>query len=443
MKILVIGGGGREHALSWRVAQSEDVEQVYCTPGNAGIAMEASCIPGNIVDPREMASLAETLGVSFTVVGPEAPLVAGVVDEFESRGLPVVGPSQAAAQLEGSKIFTKLFLNACNIPTAPFAVVESVSEIDAYIGRFGFPVALKADGLAAGKGVVIAHDESEAREQARKMLCGQLVGDAGRRLLVERFLHGHEVSFIILSDGERYFEYPAAQDHKAAFDNDEGPNTGGMGAYCDDGIVSDDLRGQIIETVVEPALAGMRRRGQIFRGFLYCGLMVGGEGPQVLEFNVRMGDPETQPLMYRLHGDFAGFLHSASRKSLDPTLVAVDRGPTACVVMASQGYPGNYRKGFAISGLREAEEMGVKVFHAGTRLSRGVPVTAGGRVLGVTARGTDLQSALDNTYAAVAKIHFEGARWRSDIGHKELELKHKRRRMSQSIERLTGPREKS
>ena len=421
MKVLVIGGGGREHALSWKIAQSGGVEQVYCTPGNAGMAMEASCIPGDILDPREMASLAETLGVSFTVVGPEAPLVAGVVDEFEARGLPVVGPSQAAAQLEGSKVFAKLFLNECNIPTAPFAVVESVSEIDAHIGRFGFPVALKADGLAAGKGVVIAWDEAEAREQARKMLSGQLVGGAGRRLLVERFLRGREVSFIVLSDGERYFEYPATQDHKAAFDNDEGPNTGGMGAYCDDGIVSDDLRRQIVATVVEPALAGMRRRGQVFRGFLYCGLMIGGEGLQVLEFNVRMGDPETQPLMYRLNGDFAGLLHGAARKSLDSTLVGVDRGPTACVVMASQGYPGSYRKGFAIGGLREAEAAGAKVFHAGTQLSRGVPVSAGGRVLGVTARGADLQSALDNAYAAVEKIHFEGARRRGDIGRKGLE----------------------
>ncbi len=420
MKVLVIGGGGREHALSWKIARSDGVEQVYCTPGNAGMAMEASCIPGDILDPREMASLAETLGVSFTVVGPEAPLVAGVAEAFEARGLPVVGPSRAAAQLEGSKIFTKLFLNARNIPTAPFAVVENVSEIDAQVSRFGFPVALKADGLAAGKGVVIAHDEAEAREQARKMLGGQLVGDAGRRLLVERFLRGREVSFIVLSDGERYFEYPATQDHKAAFDNDEGPNTGGMGAYCDDGIVSGALRGQIVEKIVEPALAGMRGRGQIFRGFLYCGLMVGDDGPQVLEFNVRMGDPETQPLMRRLNGDFAGLLHSAARKSLDPTLVGVERGPTACVVMASQGYPGSYRKGFAIDGLREAEAAGAKVFHAGTQLSRGVPVTAGGRVLGVTARGADLQAALDNAYAAVGKIHFEGARWRSDIGHKGL-----------------------
>lgn len=423
MKVLVIGGGGREHALSWRIAQSRGVDQVYCTPGNAGMALEASCIPGDILDPREMAALAETLGVSFTVVGPEAPLAAGVVDAFEARGLPVVGPSRDAARLEGSKIFAKLFLNECNIPTAPFAVVENVAEIDAHVGRFGFPVALKADGLAAGKGVVIARSEAEAREQAHKMLSGQLVGDAGRRLLVERFLRGREVSFIVLSDGQRYFEYPATQDHKAAFDNDEGPNTGGMGAYCDDGIVSEELRGQIVETVVEPALAGMRRRGQIFRGFLYCGLMIDREGPQVLEFNVRMGDPETQPLMYRLNGDFAGLLHSAARKSLDPTLVAVDRRPSACVVAASQGYPGSYRKGFAVSGLRDAEAAGAKVFHAGTAFSRGVVVTAGGRVLGVTARGADLQAAVDNAYAAVKKIHFEGARRRGDIGRKGL--KHK------------------
>lgn len=421
MKVLVIGGGGREHALSWRIAQSGDVEQVYCTPGNAGIAMEASCIPGDGVNPREMAALAETLGVAFTVVGPEAPLVAGIVDEFDSRALPVIGPSQAAAKLEGSKIFTKQFLDEFNIPTAPFAIVENISEINAHISRFGFPVALKADGLAAGKGVVIAHSESEAREQAYKMLSGKLVGDAGRRLLVEQFLSGREVSFIVLSDGERYFEYPATQDHKPIFDNDKGPNTGGMGAYCDDGIISDDLREQILATVVEPTLAGMRQYGRIFRGFLYCGLMIGDEGLQVLEFNVRMGDPETQPLMYRLNGDFAGLLHSAARKSLDPTLVTVNRDPTACVVMASRGYPGSYPKGFAISGLREAKKMGAKVFHAGTQLSQGVPVTAGGRVLGVTAQGADLKSTLDKTYAAVEKIHFEGVQYRRDIGYKGLQ----------------------
>ncbi len=421
MKVLVIGGGGREHALSWKIAQSDAVEHVYCTTGNAGIAMEASCIPGDITNPIEMACLAETLGVEYTVVGPEAPLVAGVVDEFEARGLAVVGPSQSAAQLEGSKIFTKLFLDEFHIPTAPFAVVEDTSEIDSNVSRFGFPVALKADGLAAGKGVVIAHDEAEAHEQAHKLLTGQLVGDAGRRLLVEQFLPGREVSFIILSDGEKYFEYPATQDHKAAYENDQGPNTGGMGAYCDDGIISADLRSEIIQTAIEPTLAGMRQRGHIFRGFLYCGLMIGDDGPQVLEFNVRMGDPETQPLMYRLNGDFSELLHSAAKKSIDPTLVAVDGDPTACVVMASKGYPGSYPKGLPISGLRDAEETGAKVFHAGTRLAAGRPVTAGGRVLGVTARGSDLKSALDNAYCAVERIHFDGIHYRRDIGHKGLQ----------------------
>jgi len=421
MKVLVIGGGGREHALSWKIAQSDAVEQVYCTPGNAGIAMEASCIPADISNPKEMASLAETLGVAYTVVGPEAPLVAGVVDEFEARGLAVVGPSQAAAQLEGSKIFTKLFLDEFKIPTAPFAVLEDVSDIEANVSRFGFPVALKADGLAAGKGVVIAHDEAEAREQAHLLLTGQLVGDAGRRLLVEQFLPGREVSFIILSDGENYFEYPVTQDHKAAYENDEGPNTGGMGAYCDDGIISDDLRREIIQTAIEPTLAGMRRRGHVFRGFLYCGLMIGPDGPKVLEFNVRMGDPETQPLMYRLNGDFSELLYSAAKRSIDPTLVTVDSNPTACVVMASTGYPGSYPKGFPISGLREAEATGAKVFHAGTLLAGGQPVSAGGRVLGVTARGPKLKSALDNAYAAVEKIHFDGAHYRRDIGHKGLQ----------------------
>ena len=317
MNALVIGGGGREHALVWRLAQSESIAKVYCTPGNGGVAFEASCIPGQINSPSEMAALAETLGVAFTVVGPEAPLVAGVADEFRSRGMPIVGPSSANAQLEGSKVFCKEFLQANSIPTAQSATVETVDELDAVLAKFGFPVALKADGLAAGKGVVIVEDESEGKRVGREMLAGEMVGSAGKRLLVEEFLTGRELSFIILTDGERVFEFRPTQDHKAALDGDKGPNTGGMGAYCDDAIMVPELRQEILDRVIEPSLASLRKSGNPFQGFLYAGLMITDAGAKVLEYNVRMGDPETQPLLYRMTGDFGQLLFTAAKGELD------------------------------------------------------------------------------------------------------------------------------
>ncbi len=420
MKVLVIGGGGREHAMAWRVAQDSAVDGAYCVPGNAGIAADVSCVPGKILQTKELSSLAEFLEVDCTVVGPEAPLVAGVADEFESRGLPVVGPSQEAARLEGSKVFAKDFLVDNAIPTARSVTLEDERDVDATVGRFGYPVALKADGLAAGKGVLIVQEEAEARARARGMLAGNVVGDAGRRIVVEQFLDGEEVSFMVLSDGEAYCVLPATQDHKRAYDGDAGPNTGGMGAYCDDSILSSAMRDRIIERIVEPSLAGMRRRGTPFKGFLYCGLMITQEGPHVLEFNVRLGDPETQPLLYRLEGEFAELLASASRGALDPSLVRVAERPTACVVMAAGGYPAKYRTGIPIRGLRQAAQQGAKVFHAGTRLAAGSPVTAGGRVLGVTASGAGIGEALSNAYRAVRAIDFEGAHYRSDIGSRGL-----------------------
>ena len=421
MKILVVGGGGREHAMAWRASQDPGVERVYAAPGNAGMAVDVGCVPGNILNPKEIASLAEFLGADCTVVGPEAPLVAGIADEFDSRGLVIVGPTQAAAQLEGSKAFAKDFLVECGLPTAKSALLDDARDVDAAVGQFGYPVALKADGLAAGKGVIIAEDEAQARTAAREMLAGNVVGEAGRLLLVEQFLTGEEVSFMVLSDGQRFCTLPATQDHKRALDGDQGPNTGGMGAYCDDSIISDTMRDRIVATIVEPALAGMRRRGTPFKGFLYCGLMLTEDGPQVLEFNVRLGDPETQPLLFRLEGSFAELLASASRGSLDPSLVRAGTRPTACVVMASEGYPSSYPKGRTIAGLAAAEGLGAKVFHAGTALAAGRPATAGGRVLGVTARGESLEAALALTYRAVAEIHFEGAQYRRDIGRRGLE----------------------
>ena len=421
MKALVIGGGGREHALAWRLQESPSIERVYCTPGNAGIAFDVSCIPADTGSASELAALAETLGVDFTVVGPEAPLVEGVVDGFESRGLPIVGPTKAAARLEGSKIFAKQALERYGIPTANAVAVSSTQELDDHIGSFGFPLALKADGLAGGKGVILAQTEAEARAAGARLLSGEAVGGAGKRLLLEEFLIGREVSFIVLTDGERVFEFRATQDHKAAYDDNQGPNTGGMGAYCDDSILDEKTRAQVLDTIIEPTLAGMRADGHPFRGFLYCGLMMTAEGPKVLEFNVRMGDPEAQPLLQRLDGDFGELLASAARGSLEASGVGWRRGATTCVVMASTGYPGPYQKGVELGGLKEAEAEGAKVFHAGTLLHEGHLVSAGGRVLGVTAAGETLEESIGRAYAAVEKVRFPGAHYRRDIGRKGLD----------------------
>ena len=423
MKALVIGGGGREHALAWRLAESPSIERVWCTPGNPGMALDGSCIPGRAESPEEMAALAAYLGVDFVVVGPEAPLVAGVADGLSAAGVPVVGPVAAAARLEGSKIFSKEFFAECGIPTADAVVVDSLPGLEANVGKFGYPVALKADGLAAGKGVVLAQTSAEAREQGAKMLAGDLVGAAGSRLLIERCLVGREVSFIVLTDGERVFEFRPTADHKRAYDGDEGPNTGGMGAVCDDSVLSEALRGEILDRIIEPALAGLRRRGTPFRGFLYAGVMLTDEGPQTLEFNVRMGDPETQPLMYRLTGDFGELCASAARGSLDASACGWRDGATACVVMASGGYPGSYPKDKAITGLAAAEATGAKVFQAGTRLRDGALVTSGGRVLGVTTAGATLEAALESCYGAVEKVGFEGAHFRRDIGQGVIRAK--------------------
>jgi phosphoribosylamine--glycine ligase len=418
MKILVIGGGGREHALAWKIRRSPLAEEVYCVPGNAGISQDAVCRPGDTASPQAMADLAQELGIDLTVVGPEAPLVAGVADEFRARGLAIVGPSQAAARLEGSKVFAKEFLREHGIPTADFAILESAADIDAHITRFGSPVVLKADGLAAGKGVVILRSESEARAAAELMLAGKIVGAAGNRAVLERFLPGEEVSFIVLSDGQHYYPLPATQDHKAVYDDDEGPNTGGMGAYCDLDILTPAQRDTILSRIVEPTLAALS-----YQGFLYFGLMMTAEGPQVLEFNVRLGDPETQPLLFRMDSDLVPLLDAAAHGRLDQMTVEWLPGPTVCVVMASGGYPGSYEQGKEIFGLDEAEQLGAKVFHAGTKFVGGRLVTAGGRVLGVTATGEDLPAAIDNAYQAVARIQFEGMHYRRDIGVKGLARK--------------------
>jgi phosphoribosylamine--glycine ligase len=396
MKILIIGSGGREHALAWKLSQSKGV-QLVAAPGNPGIARVATC-----VSLQE----AEALRADLTVVGPESPLVDGIVDRWRARGLPIVGPVREAAQLEGSKIFAKHFFTQSKIPTAEFVIAESPEDARKAMRRFGFPVVLKADGLAAGKGVVVAHDHAEA-ERALASLKG--------RLVVEEFLSGEEVSFIALCDGRDALPLAPTQDHKTLFDSDQGPNTGGMGAYCDTRILNEKQRQQILDQIILPTVERMR-----FTGFLYAGLMMTEAGPKVLEFNVRLGDPETQPLMHRMASDFLPVLWAAAEGRLSGERLEWKPEPSVCVVLASAGYPGAFEIGKPISGIEEAEAAGAVVFQAATRAGSSGLETAGGRVLGVTASGPDLAAAIQHTYNAVQQIHFDGMHYRRDIGRKGL-----------------------
>ncbi len=411
MKILVIGSGGREHALVWRLVQSPRVEQVIAAPGNPGIAGICVCEPA--VTNDDYLAIAEKHGVDLTVVGPEVPLVAGVVDLFRSKGRKVVGPTAAAAQLEGSKAFSKNFMTRAEIPTADFTTASSLEDALAALDRFQFPVVLKADGLAAGKGVVIAQDRAEAERALPTLL-------ANSKVVIEEFLRGEEVSFIVLTDGYIALPLEPTQDHKAAFDADRGPNTGGMGAYCDSAILTREQRAVIMATIIQPTIDRMRADGILFTGFLYAGLMMTSGGPKVLEFNARLGDPETQALMYSLDSDFAEVLYAAASGQLAGHALRWRPEPSVCVVMAAEGYPGKPRSGDAIHGIADAAATGATVFHAGTREGQTGLETSGGRVLGVTARGTDLRAAIANAYAAVGKIHFEGMHYRTDIGAKGL-----------------------
>jgi phosphoribosylamine--glycine ligase len=411
MKILVIGGGGREHALAWKLAQSPG-HSVFAAPGNPGIAKIGTCVRVRDGSPEGFLSLAEDIGAELTVVGPEAPLVAGVVDAFRARGRKIVGPDRAAAQLEGSKVYAKNFLTQRNIPTAGYAVVDNQAAARLALDRFGFPVVLKADGLAAGKGVVIAHDRAEA-EAALATLQG--------RLVVEEFLTGEEVSFIALCDGRDVLPLAPTQDHKAVFDGDAGPNTGGMGAYSDAAILTAAESREILDRVIYPTVEATG-----FTGFLYAGMMMTAAGPKVLEFNVRLGDPETQPLMHRMASDFVPALLAAAEGQLGSAKLEWRAGPSVCVVLASGGYPGTYETGRSISGVDAAEALGATVFHAGTRQGPHGIETAGGRVLGVTAGGGDPGTAIGRAYRAVREIRFEGMHYRSDIGRKGLERYNKK-----------------
>jgi phosphoribosylamine--glycine ligase len=421
MKVLVLGSGGREHALVWKLRQSPRISQLYCAPGNGGITSEAECVAVDLQNLNSITALASRLQPDLTVVGPELPLTLGVVDEFERRGWRAFGPTQSAAQLESSKSFAKEFLQRHHIPTAPFAICDSIEQVREALGHFHVPVVVKADGLAAGKGVVIAKDKEEAASVAAEMLSGKMLGEAGARVVLEECLTGDELSFLVFSDGERVAPLVAAQDHKRVGDGDTGPNTGGMGAYSTTEIVDDQMRDWLVHHIARPVVAGMKAEGAEFKGVLYCGLMMTARGPMVLEFNCRFGDPETQPILMRLESDLIDALEASIEGRVSEGDFKWSQDASVCVVMSSGGYPGTFEAGKRIEGLDEAGSVeGVKVFHAGTSKRDGVYYTAGGRVLGVTARARDLQTAVGRVYEACAKISFDEAHYRKDIAARAL-----------------------
>ena len=421
MKVLVIGSGGREHALVWKLRQSPRVKQVYCAPGNAGIAAEAECFPADVKNVNALLELATRIKPDLTVVGPELPLTLGVVDAFNNRGWRVFGPTRAAAQLESSKSFAKEFMQRNHIPTAPYAICLSIEEVKDALPHFHLPIVLKADGLAAGKGVVICKNKDEVLAVAAEMLSGKLLGEAGQRVVIEECLKGEELSFLVFSDGERVAPLAAAQDHKRIGDGDTGPNTGGMGAFSTSGMVDEQMKNWLLQHVARPVVAGMKAEGMEYRGVLYCGLMITAKGPMVLEFNCRFGDPETQPILMRLESDLLEAMESSIEGRVSDGDFRWSPDATACVVIASGGYPGTFEAGKRISGVAEADKLeGVKVFHAGTSRRDGEYFTSGGRVLGVTARGADLKTAVDRAYDAASRITFENAYYRKDIAARGL-----------------------
>ncbi len=418
MKILVIGGGGREHALVWRLGQSSGVEKIWCAPGNGGIASEAECVVLGIGDLAGHVALAERVKPDLTVVGPELPLVSGLVDAFTQRKWAVVGPDKNAAQLEGSKIFAKEFLQRHNIPTAEmYGAHDSAGGAYGALCAVNWPVVIKADGLCAGKGVYVAPDPDAATDFIERVMEKNELGEGGKRVMLEEALEGEELSYILLTDGEHYAPLVATRDHKRAFDNNEGPNTGGMGAYSCDELLPADLQRTIETTIVAPTMKGLAADGIRYQGFLYVGLMLTKSGPKVLEFNCRLGDPETQAILARVDFDLAEVLADAAAGNLRPEKLKWKTGASACVVLASGGYPGQFEVGKEIRGLAEAGQVAdVKVLHAGTKRAGESILTCGGRVLGVTATGSTLNAALQKAYEGVGKIQFDGMHYRRDIG---------------------------
>jgi phosphoribosylamine--glycine ligase len=422
MKVLIVGGAGREHALAWKIGSSPEVTEVICAPGNGGIAAHARCVPVSADDVDGQVSLAMREKVDLVVIGPEAPLVAGIVDKLTAKGIRTFGPSAAAARLEGSKGFAKQFMQRHGVPTAKFTVHAELGAALADIDKRSGPCVIKADGLAGGKGVIVCRSPFEARQAVREMVGERVFGEAGSRVIVEDFLEGEEASVLAICDGERFATLIAAQDHKAAYEGDTGPNTGGMGAYAPAPVVTPELGREIEEQVIRRTIDGMAAEGTPFKGVLYAGLMIGRQGLRVLEYNVRFGDPECEPLMLMLKSDLATLLYDAAAGSLPDTPLVWHDGASLCVVLVAGGYPGPYEKGKPISGL-EAIPQGdtLRVFHAGTRtLPTGELVTAGGRVLNVTARGGDVQEAARAAYQVAGMISWSGMRMRRDIGHRAL-----------------------
>ena len=424
MKVLILGSGGREHALAWAVKRSEKVTEVVCAPGNGGIGQVARCVPVDLGSVESMVSLAETEKPGLIIVGPELPLSLGVVDALQERGFRVFGPTRAAAMLESSKSFAKRFLQRHNIPTGNYAVCTSAAEVEKAVDFFHAPMVVKADGLAAGKGVIICPSRATAIEAAQGLFSGKLLGEAARQVVIEEFLEGDEVSFLCLSDGKNVAPLVPAQDHKCIGEGDTGPNAGGMGVYSTDTLLDAEMKAWILRYIAEPTVRGMAEEETPFAGVLYIGLMMTARGPQVLEFNARFGDPETQAILMRLESDLVDALEACIDGRLDGAQFRWTPGASACVVASSAGYPGSYKTGFPIAGLDDAAQVeGVEIFHSGSSQKDGQILTAGGRVLGVTAAASSLEEALGRAYEAMAKIHFDGIYYRRDIGHRALRRK--------------------
>lgn len=421
MKVLVVGSGGREHSLVWKIHQSSKVSKIFCAPGNAGMRKIAECVDIPATDVESLAEFATSEGVDLTVVGPESSLTAGIVDLFESKGLRIFGPDKKAAILEGSKVFAKEFMKNYKIPTAQFKVFTDREKARKYIVKKGAPIVVKADGLAAGKGVIVAETEESAIEAVDLIMKDQAFGEAGKKVVIEKCLKGEEASFIAFTDGKSILPLPTSQDHKAIYEQDKGPNTGGMGAYSPAPIVTPEIAEYVMEKVMYRTIKGMKKEGRPYKGMLYAGLMIDGDDVKVLEFNCRFGDPEAQPLLMRLKSDVVEIFEKAIDGRLADVEMKIDPRPTVCVVMASQGYPGKYETSKLIKGITNAEKIrGVEVFHAGTKIKDGRTVTAGGRVLGVTAVGKNLETAIKQAYRAVDMIKWTGSYCRSDIGAKAL-----------------------
>jgi phosphoribosylamine--glycine ligase len=429
MNVLVIGSGGREHAIVWKLRQSPRVQALYCAPGNAGIGLQAEPVPLKPTDIAGLLRFARENRIDLTVVGPEQPLVLGIVDEFERSGLRVFGPSMGAAKLEGSKAFAKEFLARHRIPTARFESfsVDQRAAAERFIDKSALPIVVKADGLAAGKGVIVCETRGAALQALGDMMVRKSLGSAGEKVVIEEYLAGEEASIFAITDGERFVTLAAAQDHKRILDGDQGKNTGGMGAYAPAPLITKELQKKIEEEIVSPTLEGMKAEGVPFRGCLYCGLMITEEGPKIIEYNCRFGDPEAQVVVPLIDGDFAGLLMSVAVRNLDLSLIKQHPASAVCVVMASRGYPDDYETGKVIHGLDSfSPNEGIVVFHAGTRSDGKAIVTSGGRVLGVTAIGYDydLNGTIASAYRAISKITFDGAYYRSDIGQKALRWLH-------------------